>query len=126
MTESISEGVTEQAEVEYTPGRLAELIAAKHERLIGEYSSKVSGLERINVLKEKLDQLDYWIQNNDKHDYIEKKIQEKKRTEQELQELQKNVTDEDRRLYNTFKTKIKDHQQALQYWRNKMKEYPNG
>ena len=106
---------------DWTPKKLTEALIEKHDRLIQEYSDSMEGLERLAVLKEKKDQLEYWVDS----DGAENFLKELSSTKKELEKLEKNLIATDLRP-NELRKRVSDHVQSKKYWVKKLKEYEDG
>lgn len=116
---------------------LSNLLLEKHENFVKEYRREYDTLDRLFVLKEKKEQLGYWVDesktNPSQH---EKYLQAMKNTENELSSLAaelKSIKETSPRSYGPpesdqkarhkwLKAQITTHEEAKAYWANKIKE----
>lgn len=114
---------------------LSNLLMEKHQGFIAEYKKEFDILDRLFVLKEKQDQLEYWL--HDSKDDLEKNqkyLQAMKVADKELLKLNEELTT----LYSStgstapetshntrhklLEDKIGMHKEALDYWNEKLQE----
>ena len=121
-----------------TKEELSNLLVEKHKNFIKEYRKEYDALERIAILKEKHEQLDYWVKDSkDNPTLHEKYLQLEKASDKELASLQqelKSVYESSTRNYGPsendpkaryawLKTQIKLHEEGQTYWTGKSKEF---
>ena len=126
----------------HTPEELSNLLVEKHQEFIAGYKKEFDILDRIFVLKEKQDQLEYWL--HDSKDDLEKnqkylKImraadKELLKLNEELAALYGSNPDESpggppnvsktpaKSEHKLLKSKIETHNEALDYWNGKIQE----
>lgn len=96
--------------------QLCGFIVEKHERFLTQYKQEASSLERILVLQEEIDQFNHWIDSG-KLSYSEKKS----KALAELNSLSKAASKKiSAKRIDGAKQKIKEHEEALNYWRSRM------
>ena len=102
-----------------TQKSLADLLHKKHESLLGKYSTELKSIDRISLLEEKLDQLEYWVKENRSEENIDKYIKEKNNTDEELENLKKSVehVSISNRKREGLKEKLRAHTDAMNYWK---------
>lgn len=102
--------------------QLCGFIVEKHERFLNQYRQEASNIERIIVLQEEIDQFNHWISSG-KTNYAEKKTQAVAELESLSKSTQKKMSG---KKLDSVKQKIKEHEQALDFWRSRMNEVSNG
>jgi len=92
--------------------QLCGFIVEKHKRFLSQYKIELANLDRILVLQEEIDQFNHWITSGELS-YNEKKA----KALAELNSLVKNNPKKisSKRLEGV-RSKISDHEAALQYW----------
>jgi len=117
---------------EVTPKKLSKNLVKKHKNYLKQYSREHELLGRVSILEEKKDQLNHWVETSDDESADTKKIiQQKKTVEAELKKLsseyEKYNKPTDKINYSSKKNElsqlIKKHEEAINYWKNKNKEY---
>jgi len=106
---------------EWTKKKLIDTLIEKHDRLIQEYSDSMDGQERLSILREKKDQLEYWV-DADGGDMYKKELVE---TQNELGKLEENMITTDLRP-SELKKRIEDHVEAKQYWLKRLDKEKDG
>ena len=116
---------------------LSNLLAEKHVNFIKEYRREYDILDRLFVLREKKEQLDYWVdESKGSPSQHEKYLQAMNLTEKELSSLAgelKSIKETNPRSYGPpesdqkarhkwLKAQITGHEEAKSYWTNKIKE----
>jgi len=110
-----------------TPKNLSERLIKKHKEFIKHYQEEYKLLDRILILEEKKDQLDYWIKSTDDESSIEGIMKQIKKADDELTKLKRDyerITGSSydniniKRRYDILKNKIEEHHNALIYWKN--------
>jgi len=124
-----------------TKEELTNLLVEKHKNFVKEYRKEYDSLERISVLKEKQEQIAYWLKDSKDSPVQNQKYQQaSKATEKEMSTLQQELkslyeskasrnfgppeTDPKAR-YAWLKNQIKLHEESLSYWETKKKEIAN-
>lgn len=123
-----------------TPKELSNLLVEKHQKFIAEYKKEFDILDRIFVLKEKQDQLEYWLHGSkDDPEKNQRYLKAMRAADKELLKLNEelkalyssnsNETEtpnvskinlKDR--YNLLKNRIEMHKEAITYWDEKLQE----
>jgi len=116
---------------------LSRLLVEKHRNFINEYKREYDILDRLFVLKEKREQLGYWVDESKSNpSHHEKYLQAVNNTEKELTALSNELkslreashrnfgpSDNDPRArHKWLKAQITEHEKAIAYWDNKTKE----
>jgi hypothetical protein len=121
-----------------TKEELANLLMEKHRNYTKEYKKEYDALERISVLKEKQEQIQYWVKDSKDNPAQNQKYQAiAKATEKEMSTLQQDLrslyeskagrnygpSESDPKARHTWlKTQIKLQEEAGTYWEGKKKE----
>lgn len=124
-----------------TPKELSNLLVEKHQKFITEYKKEFDILDRIFVLKEKQDQLEYWLHDSkDDPEKNQKYLKAMRAADKELLKLNEelkvlyssnsNETEtpnvsktHPKSRYNLLKDKIEMHKEAMDYWDEKLQEH---
>ncbi|MEA1925166.1 MAG: hypothetical protein U9M95_04790 [Candidatus Altiarchaeota archaeon] len=115
-----------------TPKRLSKQLVKKHKELIKKYNREQVLLDRIFILGEKKDQLEHWVNTPDEDKLKSGNIMKQKSSvDKELSELreeyEKNIGSLDKanakKGRDELESVIKKHEEALEHWKNKNKEY---
>ena len=116
---------------------LANLLAEKHRNFIKDYRKEYDILDRIAVLKEKKEQLSYWIDDSKGNPPLHQKyLQAKENTDAEVNKLGEELknlyssktkkfgpTETDSKgRHKWLKTQITSHEEGETYWKNKITE----
>jgi len=101
-----------------TPKGLAQLLVSKHDNLMKRYSLELSVGERVSVLREKKDQLKYWVSSK-KTDEV--RLKELAAVEDELKKLENSGLLKPVSYYKDLKSKISEHSEAKNFWSEKAK-----
>ncbi|MFH0861027.1 MAG: hypothetical protein V1921_07485 [Candidatus Altiarchaeota archaeon] len=99
------------------PRDLMDALVEKHESFLKSYEEEYDSLRRIDVLSEKVEQLDFWIKmRRDESGDTQKK---KDVTKKELDSLTKkySIKNPQKRM-ELLKGGIKEHKIALEHWNN--------
>lgn len=97
------------------PKKLSAMLAEKHKRIIDDHQRELDSLRRIIVLKEKLDQLEHWIDENENP---EKYLEEREASAGELEKLKNQFQcGEPSKRYAKFEKELDTHIEAMDYWR---------
>ncbi|HIE34493.1 MAG TPA: hypothetical protein EYP86_05080 [Candidatus Altiarchaeales archaeon] len=110
--------------------KLAKLLIDKHHKFLNEYRKEFDLLDRLIVLRERQEQLDYWIESTRYEDTkkYRKYLKQKKITDKEISELKKKINDItpntsiSEKRHEFLLTAIKNHRLALDYWNRVYKE----
>jgi|GEM_PF-712245 len=123
-----------------TPKELSNLLVEKHQKFIEEYKKEFDILDRIFVLKEKQDQLEYWLHDSkDDPEKNQKYLKAMRAADKELLKLNEelkvlyssnsnetqthNVSKTNLKgRYNLLKNRIEMHKEAITYWDKKLKD----
>ncbi len=114
-----------------TPKKLSKSLVKKHKELIKGYEVEYELLDRISILEEKKDQIDYWVESSEEGGKGSRKIKkQKKMVDSELLELKKDLGERAgssdnanvKKRLTTLRNMIEEHNKALDYWKNKNKE----
>lgn len=116
---------------------LSQLLVEKHRNFIAEYKREYDIIDRLFVLREKKEQLRYWLDESKANPgQYEKYLQAMDNTEKEISSLTdelKSLKETSRRTFGPsdsdssarhkwLKAQIAAHEEALSYWTNKIKE----
>ncbi len=101
-----------------TPKKIVNILIEKHDRFISEYSSDMERWERINMLKEKRDQLLYWIEDDKEGKFS----QEFEDCSKELEGLEDQMSISSLAQYKNNKQAVASHKVAKKYWLKALKE----
>lgn len=116
---------------------LAALLVEKHRNFIRDYKREYEILDRIAVLKEKKEQLIYWIEDSKNNPELHQKYKNaKENTEKEeaklIEELRNLYSSKSRKFgppetdskarYKWLKSQITSHEEAEKFWANKILE----
>jgi hypothetical protein len=124
-----------------TKAELSNLLAEKHKNYIKEYKKEYDILDRLAILKEKREQLDFWV--NDSKDNAEqhkKYLSAKEAAESEFLRLTEELKavysaghgrigpseSDPKGRYKWLKGQITAHEEGASYWDNKIKEITDG
>ncbi|MBD3260564.1 MAG: hypothetical protein GF334_02630 [Candidatus Altiarchaeales archaeon] len=102
---------------EWTEKKLIEALIEKHDRLIQEYSDSMESQKRLSILREKKDQLEYWVDEEAEDKYKKELID----TQKELETLEENLIATDLRP-SELKSRIDEHVSAKKYWTQKLQQ----
>ncbi|OYT53870.1 MAG: hypothetical protein B6U72_04590 [Candidatus Altiarchaeales archaeon ex4484_2] len=115
-----------------TPKKLSKQLVKKHKDLLKNYDREQGLLNRIFILEEKKDQLEHWVNTSDEDELKSGNIMKQKSSvDKELSEL-RDEYEKNRGLLNKVNAKkgrselesvIKKHEEALEHWKNKNREY---
>lgn len=115
-----------------TPKKLSKQLVKKHKDMIEKYNREQVLVDRIFILGEKKDQLEYWANTSDEDELNTGKItKQKSLVDKELSELraeyEKNIGNLDKlnakKGRSDLESVLKKHEEALEHWKNKNREY---
>lgn len=115
------------------------MLIEKHQKFISEYKKEFDIIDRIFVLKEKQDQLEYWLHDSkDDPEKNQKYLKAMRAADKELLKLNDELNvlytsnsngtpnvpkANSKSRYNWLKNKIETHKEAMAYWDEKLQEY---
>ncbi|MEA3254231.1 MAG: hypothetical protein U9Q22_00165 [Candidatus Altiarchaeota archaeon] len=118
-----------------TPEELSNSLIEKHQKFITEYRKEFNILDRIFVLKEKQDQLEYWLHDSkDDPERNQKYLRAMKLADKELLKLNEELTTiyssngstasetNPNSRHKLLKDKISMHKEAIDCWNEKLQE----
>jgi len=98
---------------DFSPKKLVEVLAEKHDRFISEYSDEIEKYQQMIMLREKRDQLLHWVNENDSKSKYAKELED---TDKELDQIKSNFKLKSQSHYQGLKEKISEHKKAREYW----------
>ncbi len=115
-----------------TKKKLCKILVRKNKKFLGEYQREFELLNKIKVMKEKQDLLEYWLNSSQSSKKENGYLKELEKVDKELEKLKdeyaffsENDGFDDNYLKNRhkfLKEKIKAKEKAIPYWRGKSKE----
>jgi len=114
-----------------TREKLSRALVRKHKKFLEEYKREFEILEKIRVLEDKEEQIEHWLNLTKNTKEEDKYIKELEEADKELDLLKKELKkirkglgkDNNERNYFLLKSKIKNEENALLYWKEKIKEW---